>query len=56
MAGELDCERCYFNRPLTAWGTTFMACYYSMEKGKELYSNSVDNTCSGFKEAPADEK
>lgn len=43
---EQECEDCKYNRLMTAWGETFMACWYHHDTGNELYGG--DNHCSGF--------
>lgn len=43
---ESQCETCFYNKPMTAWGETFMACYYRKETGKELYGDG--GKCSGY--------
>lgn len=43
---ESQCETCFYNKPMTAWGETFMACYYRKEAGKELYGDG--GKCSGY--------
>ena len=41
------CEGCHYNRPMTAWGETFQACFYKMDNHrKELHG--VGDDCSGY--------
>ena len=42
------CEGCYYNRPMTAWGETFQACFYKVEQQTELYGDN--DKCSGYEE------
>lgn len=44
----MECQKCFFNRPMRAWGETFDACFYRLETGKELHG--ADSECSGFEE------
>lgn len=44
----MNCNDCYYNRPMTAWGETFEACWYTHDnKGGQLYT-SVQVECSGY--------
>lgn len=42
-----QCVLCFYNRPMTAWGETFVACWYRSDTGKELYGGT---SCSGYME------
>jgi len=48
--GDNDkCAGCWFNRPMTAWGEMFDACFYGLETGKELHGKTDDEAyCSGY--------
>lgn len=45
----MNCDGCYYNRDMTAWGETFKACHYKLETGNEIYGRVDDETyCSGY--------
>jgi hypothetical protein len=43
-----ECDGCFYNRQMKAWGETFMACWYKHDTGQELYGS---DECSGYEPA-----